>query len=289
MSPDLHIAGASYACAAQSRRPVETWRRPWRAVVDMLRVWRRPARLADPDAAKRAAPCWAPHTLRDGGTRTLADVVELSALVLDYDHEPEGPEAIAARWRPYEVYVYTTWRSTLEAPRCRAVLPLAAPIAADVWRTVYAMVLEGIGVGADPACADPTRIHVLPIVGPAGDARACHLRGRPVDLRPYAEHARAAIEAQAAERRTRELAALYRRQQARPWERRRVDLAHDPDARARWAIERGGKTSGESAKGVPCPKCGDRSVWWPLRPEKMTGAACAHRNSCGWTGRLEDL
>ena len=288
------MTGADYACAAQSRAPVATWDRPWREVVDRLRVWGRPARRLDGmapaelDAAKRAAPCWSPHTL-SRPERTLSAVVDVSALVLDYDHEAEGPEAVAARLYPYEVYAHATWRSTIEAPRCRAVLPLEAPIPADVWRGVYAMILAGIGEGADPACSDPTRLHVLPIMGPGGDTRACHRRGRIMDLRPMADAARAAVRAQAEEAHMRRAAEILRRRRAPPDARPHLDLLTDPGARARWGSERAGKVTGESVKHVVCPRCGDRSVWWPLRPEKMTGAACVHRNSCGWYGRLEEL
>ena len=275
------MTGATYAAVCRSRHPSQVWDREWADVLSWLTDWRRAPE-------KREAPCWSPHRL-SRPVRELAAVVEISALVLDYDHGDRDPDAIAASLYPYEVLAYATWSSTLEAPRVRAVLPMAAPVPAARWRGVYQLVVEGIGAGADPACSDPTRIHVLPVVGPGGDTRMAHRRGRPVDLGAYVAEVERRASAQEQARRQKEIADAYRRATAAPWRRLREDLRTDPEARARYAREVGASVGAESARRAPCPKCGDRSVWWPLRPEKMHGAACSHRNSCGWTGPIEEV
>lgn len=53
----------------------------------------------------------------------------------------------------------------------------------------------------------------------------------------------------------------------------------------------GGRRTGASIRGVMCPSCGRRSVWWYLNPEGHTwsGAACKHRESCGWAGGIRQI
>ena len=53
----------------------------------------------------------------------------------------------------------------------------------------------------------------------------------------------------------------------------------------------GARIRGDRARDVPCPSCGKRSVWFYLSMVGHTfgGAACKHRNSCGWAGHLRAL
>ena len=63
------------------------------------------------------------------------------------------------------------------------------------------------------------------------------------------------------------------------------------DERRRAGEMAGGRVSGASVKAVPCPKCQRRSVWWYVDPggHTWTGAACKHRESCGWAGPIRHI
>lgn len=64
-----------------------------------------------------------------------------------------------------------------------------------------------------------------------------------------------------------------------------------PDARRALALELRGQVSedGTTARGMQCPRCGRPSAWFAVVPERWYGAACSHRQTCGWTGRLAEL
>lgn len=65
----------------------------------------------------------------------------------------------------------------------------------------------------------------------------------------------------------------------------------DPGARLELALRLGGQVAEDhgSARGIRCPRCARASVWYPITPERWYGAACSHRQSCGWAGALTEL
>jgi hypothetical protein len=77
------------------------------------------------------------------------------------------------------------------------------------------------------------------------------------------------------------------RAQDNPGRRQRVEM--DAGQREALAVSLGGRRTGESVRGVTCPSCAERSVWWFVDPvgKTWTGAACAHRKTCGWAGGFE--
>ena len=237
----------------------------------------------------RSAPLWAPHRLRSGQTRSTAAVLDVWALVLDYD-EGQTLEDALALWPDAEAMAYTTWSHTDQAPRCRLVLPLRYPIAGSIWSAVHADVVRA----ADPACKDPGRAYYLPAVGAGGPHRTLYRRGDWLDLRTDAEAAEARQAEQEAARAA-HIAAVRQRMRApyRP-EALRSELAQqlrtDPAARQRVADLVGARVVGDRARHAPCPACGRRSVWWQLQPDGTAGwARCNHQSSCGWAGSLQEL
>ncbi|MCO4768418.1 MAG: hypothetical protein KDA24_00200 [Deltaproteobacteria bacterium] len=87
-------------------------------------------------APKRDLRLWAPTLYRPGGRRTRDDVVHLSCLVLDYDKGLAFDEA-QAPWLDWFHIAHSTWSHTPEKPKFRIILPLAGPVAASEWRTVW--------------------------------------------------------------------------------------------------------------------------------------------------------
>ena len=87
----------------------------------------------------------------------------------------------------------------------------------------------------------------------------------------------------------------------RPYVRRRVYrdpdreaqrlLMEDPDARYRLGIAIGGRAQGKQIKGILCPNCGRRSVYYYIDPRvnRDKSARCNHRNSCQFWATVYEL
>jgi len=242
--------------------------------------------------AERLATCplWSPVRLRPGGRRRLADVLEVTALVLDYDGGTTVDEALD-QWAGFERVAHTTWSHRAEAPRCRVILPLVAPIPSDGWSELYKARIEE----ADRQCCDPSRAYFLPAIGAGGPHEARFEPGEVLDLRD--EHAHILAERERAKVKRAERARARRRQWATSPEaverevRRR--LRTDPEARRIQAERLGAQVitrpSGEVARRIPCPSCGRPSCYFYLDPHRARRAVCEHMNSCGWRGHLEEL
>lgn len=266
----------------------------WRALVASLTTFR-----VLPAERKTDLPAWSPADYPEGARRSSAAVLSLSCIVLDLDDGARVEQARAA-WEDWPHIVHTTWSHTPEAPRLRLVVPLEEPVARRDWSRVWHWAHARSGLVADPACKDPSRIYFVPAIRShdwprwsrveAGDAHL--LRVDPAALPPTpeeVEHAR--VEAARASR-----PPVQRRGAISDAARRRAQsdaLRSDPDARRRAALALGGVVAGEgpgeAARGICCPQCGDRSVWWPIVPRTTPQAMCHHRNSCGWHAWLDTL
>ena len=169
-------------------------------------------------------PLWSPARLRPGATRGDAAVLDVHALVLDFDAEGVALGEAAARWPGYTRAGHTSWSHTDEAPRCRLVLPLLEPVPGRLWKATYARVLElPEAAGADRAVLDPSRAYFLPAVGAGGRFQATDYTGGAwLDLRPLvaAVEELERLERERLERRRRELAEERRR---RPEARTRAE------------------------------------------------------------------
>jgi len=257
-----------------------------------LAVTLRQFRPMSGDKATRLQTCplWSPVRLRPGGRRRLADVVEVSCLVLDFDDGLTLREALD-QWRGFERVGHTTWSHSAEAPRCRVVLPLAQPIPADGWSLLYKAKVSG----ADRQCCDPSRAFFLPAVGAGGPHQARFEPGALLDL--TSAH-REVLQARSREQQERQQRARQRRRawatspEAKDRETRRR-LRTDPEARRVLAERLGAKLvtrpSGEVARAIPCPNCQRSSVYFYTDPTRMRRATCAHENSCAWRGHLDEL
>lgn len=69
--------------------------------------------------------------------------------------------------------------------------------------------------------------------------------------------------------------------------RRRI-LRNSGPARAELGLQLGGRVVGHAVKGVACPSCGKRSLWWWVQPRRAHLARC-NRSSCGALVQLADL
>lgn len=259
----------SYSCLRDTR-PVRQASCTWQALARALTSPR--ARAAD----KTSMPMWSPVRLMSGRTRANDAVVDIHALVLDVDGGA-APAMVHASLEGIAYIWHTTYSSTRETPRMRIVARLAMPVDAARWRGVVAEAHRRWAF-ADPSCKDPSRAYYVPCPGGDGSWDCGVVDGAPLDVSGWRAAPRVPV------RRGASVLAIPSCAGVELRERR-----NDPSWRARRAAEVGASIHGEYARGAACPSCGRRSAWWALSPEKMVRAACSHRNSCGWTGHLEEL
>lgn len=107
---------------------------------------------------KDASPAWCPASFN--GPRKDPNVVALSALVLDYDKDPEDAEDILARWDGYERVLH----STHTPGRYRLILPYARSATPAEHAVAYAAAVAREGERVDPSCANPSRLFYWPTV-----------------------------------------------------------------------------------------------------------------------------
>lgn len=132
--------------------------------------------------------------------RNAANVVGLSALVLDYDSGTTLDEA-AALWGEHFGFIHTSRKHKPDAPRFRVILPLTRVVTPDdyavIWRWAQ-RVATGANQRIDPATKDPARFWYLPGIASGGVYETRRLGGEPVDPDPivqahrYAENERTA-------------------------------------------------------------------------------------------------
>lgn len=230
---------------------------------------------------KRSLPAWSAIVFR-GGRRAEAAALAVSALVLDYDGTVPLDD-LRRRWAERELVAYTTWSHVDDAAaRVRVVLPFRAPVSPMLWPRVWAWAME-VDRDHDTKCGDLARLHFLPFARPGATHHAWHQTGLVLDPTKMD-----LPEVQRPTRRS-ELGATGRPNQAAT----RPELKTDPDARRAWMLAAGGKSRGEGDRervvDVPCPGCERPAVWAWVRPSVWAGAGCEHRDSCGWTGWLDQL
>jgi putative DNA primase/helicase len=148
---------------------------------------------------------WSPVAYGAAKARKAANVAAVSCLVLDID-TLVAPALLAKRWEDQglEFVIHSTHSSSLEAPKWRAIFPLAAPVPATEWKdTLRKLTLHLAGGNADPSCKDVSRMFYLPSCPPEHvSARiARHHAGRPLDPAAVPEPAPELVEKAEGERR----------------------------------------------------------------------------------------
>ena len=245
-----------------------------------------------PSASKLHSRSWSPATFN--GTRAAKNVIEVSALVFDFD---DGTTIDQARSTFIQIphYGHTSWSHTEEDHRFRVVIPLHKPIPGRVWKQVYQWALQlweetkPTGAGSpDRACSDPSRLYLVPVYRrgyarfswfnkpPWYDAAACYVdipeevqREKPPPPKP--------------KRIKREVGSGQLERAAR----KRAKI--DPQTRENIAHAIGAKVRDQMARGIRCPQCARPSVWYGIQGEQSTTAKCNHVNTCGWWGSVYDL
>jgi len=274
---------------ARDNRPLRA-RFDWSGLVDMLqRETRFPA-----DTDKRKLPAWSPAVVPEGATRANDRVEAVGCIVLDYD-DGTSPDVALVPWLDWPCIVHSSWSHSEALTKFRLIVPLARPVPLRAWRWVWSWAAGRAAGMIDKACKDASRLYFLParregstyfcfVHDPGGYLCDPDWHRQPEEALALAGRAPEAVAARAR--------ADIPPTPASPGKGRAVAreaLRRDPEARRRAAALLGAKTTTERAYGIRCPKCGDRSVWFLLEPDKKAGAECNHKNSCGWFGWIDQL
>lgn len=163
---------------------IEVAETPWGSVVERFRQMQAGPRAADPETL----PALIYAEFKEGATRHDANVIAMTALVLDIDKDANLDRtraALAGR----EAVIYTTKRSTPTAPRLRVILPLAAPVPARDWPGTYRQFAAALALPGLDACAEKLS---QPFLAPPGEGHFERLAGEWLDPAPYIAAARQA-------------------------------------------------------------------------------------------------
>jgi len=242
----------------------------------------------DTKAVKLRTPAWAPAVYIPG-RRANANVTEVSALVLDYDNGVQIKAALR-RWAAYRTLWYTTLSHTEAHHRFRTVLPFQRGVTPEEFTRIWGWA-HARDSNIDPQCKDPSRAWLFPVRREGSPFRygvvstpllhpdeilpLCPEPEKEPALVDYSSHddiTREWPEGMAAEMRTRLAAVVV-----------------DPGERLAIGENLNGVVMGGTIRRVQCPKCGDYSVWWWLKPKKDPLARCNHTKTCQWEGTLPEL
>ncbi len=268
----------------------------WDELVVLLTRFRSYPPIGLTSHPKLRVDCWSPASYAPSVLRrSSAAVEEVCALVLDFDNGVTFEESLRV-WGEWTHIGHTSWSHTEGHHKFRLVLPLARQVPGAEWHRAWAWALALWGEEAprraggaicgtpDEKCKDASRIYFLPALRAGQERLSWHHEGSwgwldipwedeppappPAPIRPVV---RAVVEDW---------------QFVREASRR---LNEEPAARRDLGAALGGSVGEDRVRHVKCPQCGEKSVWWLIRPQKKRTASCNHRESCGGWWWLYDL
>ncbi len=113
---------------------------------------------------KEKGKLFSPAQFAPGTTRKAENVIDLCAVVLDFDNGVD-PADFIADWKEKGLafWWHNTFNHTPEKPKWRAIFPLASPIPAVQWARAWEAASEYLGHGqCDVAAKNPDRIYYMP-------------------------------------------------------------------------------------------------------------------------------
>lgn len=113
------------------------------------------------EGSKNHATLWCPAIFKSN-KRRKENVVEVSCVVLDYDHEADFQRDLKP-WKPYNYVAHTTYNHTDSEHRFRVIIPLATPIPADKYPALWEWASTLSNGKIDRAASDSSRMYYVPI------------------------------------------------------------------------------------------------------------------------------
>lgn len=170
----LYVSPANFRRNPQIGAP---WSMTWRQIAR----WLSRPRIG---VAKDCAGAWSPALYRES-VRRKSSLEHACALVVDVDQGGDVNRVAAVVGR-YRAIVHETFSSTVEAPRCRVVLALAAPIDVETYERTHDVVrahLRARGIIADNGAKDATRLCYVPVRAAGARYAYQHVDGIELDAR----------------------------------------------------------------------------------------------------------
>jgi hypothetical protein len=108
-------------------------------------------------------PAWSAARYAPGTKRSVSNVLDVHALVLDFDHvNPDDLPGLLDRISPYKCII-TSSHSDRLLDRClRVVIATDKPVPAKHWYRFWGAVITMLGLPADKQVKDPSRLYYLP-------------------------------------------------------------------------------------------------------------------------------
>jgi len=133
-------------------KPLQDW--------DSVAQWMNRHRETD---SKESAPLFAPHVLKEFGTRKNADVIALSAWVADLDGQ-EFTHEMRIRFQQLHYFAYTTHSHTSTNPHWRVIFPFSEVVKAEEWPEIWERCRSWFGgeIKIDKSCKDAARFYFIP-------------------------------------------------------------------------------------------------------------------------------
>ena len=138
------------------------------------------------ERSTKGGPLWSPASYPPGATRARANVLEVSCLVADIDHNADSDtfDVVSDALKNLCHLVHTSHSHTTDEPAFRVVVPLAEPIQAcaydDIFRR-WELFLRHCRIKLDSACSDPCRMYYLPTCAPGAERVAYTRAGERLD------------------------------------------------------------------------------------------------------------
>jgi len=125
---------------------------------------------------KEKGKLFSPARFTPGTTRKSENVVDVCAMVLDFDNGVD-PSDFIDDWKEKQLafWWHTTFNHTPEKPKWRAIFPLATPIPAYQWARAWEAASEYLGHGqCDISAKNADRIYYMPSRPVEGDKHLFH-------------------------------------------------------------------------------------------------------------------
>jgi hypothetical protein len=140
----------------------------------------------------KSGAAWSPVEYAEGASRGKANVLNVYALVLDFDDlTDEQIGAVEAALAPYEHVIHSSHSHNPDAGRVRlrAVLPLAKPVAGRQWTRTWERAVAALGLTdiADTSCSDASRLFFCPSAPEGTEPLYHHNPGEMFDAAAHAD------------------------------------------------------------------------------------------------------
>jgi hypothetical protein len=135
---------------------------------------------------QKDGPGWSPVIYEDGTTRGNDNVLELTAAVIDIDHDEPEWGLLSA----FEYVAHTTFSHTDKDRHWRVIIPFEYPVPRAEWKETWRRIQFWLAPAADEACKDESRFYWWPTCQPDAPREARHHRGaflNPSTLKPVPE------------------------------------------------------------------------------------------------------